>query len=483
MNVADLKLLISMVSPQLLPSVGGRSGELIKLVKQNLRENASDDLDDSIFEGKWKNQNMSNLKQRTKKVLTALLFMSPPRASSQFHKMKWKCRKLKVIGQIYSEYGLNKQAKKMFKEALKIAEPFGFSDLAYESSLALYAEASFRYDNREAEKYAKKSEYFMKAMQGESQMSILYYQSVIIINSNDTDQFNTVRDGLEKMAKINCTSRRFLQDFLVIKLGYCIVVNEFRTVINSVNKEIERLKRQVVYNRYFIITLLKYKVLAEISLGLHGEAEQSLNLILSSENVNKKNRENMIFIQAMNKLHLGDYQFVLEMYLEHRKSKFQLIADQWLILGSFLYFLNRVGELEIGSERFSIGKYLNETSGSNYDKKGGNVKILIGELLVYLVRDPDKFIRRIESVSHYNYKYLNTPSTVRSYLFIKILCAIPRAQFNPLKLKNKAKRYIDEMKTHPVNLGMNINIEIIPYEKLLDVILKYLDENRAEFVI
>ena len=129
--------------------------------------------------------------------------------------------------------------------------------------------------------------------------------------------------------------------------------------------------------------------------------------------------------------------------------------------------------------RFRLGKYLNETFKAQADKQGSNISILIAELLVYLARNRGKFIDRVEAINNYSYRHLKGSDTRRAKRFIKILCTIPRANFNPIALRRIAQRQIQYLQEHPIWMGENFAIEIIPFDKLLDMVLNQLQRKVA----
>ena len=146
---------------------------------------------------------------------------------------------------------------------------------------------------------------------------------------------------------------------------------------------------------------------------------------------------------------------------------------QFAIIEAYLCFLIHTGYLHT-NKTFRIGKYLNETFKAQYDKKGDNVNVLIAELLVYLARDWNKFIDRIEAVKNYSYRHLKGEDRKRAKCFLKILCLIahPKVNFHPIALQRKAAKYIEVLKSHPVRMGENFAIEVIPFDRLLDLILE-----------
>ena len=128
---------------------------------------------------------------------------------------------------------------------------------------------------------------------------------------------------------------------------------------------------------------------------------------------------------------------------------------------------------------FRLGKYLNDTFKAQADKQGDNISILIAELLVLLCRDRGKFIDRVEAVQHYSYRYLKDKDTQRAKWFIKILCLLPSVDFHPVALNRRAKRYIDLLDKHPIHLGGNFAVEIIPFGSLLGMIMRQLERRVA----
>ena len=139
-----------------------------------------------------------------------------------------------------------------------------------------------------------------------------------------------------------------------------------------------------------------------------------------------------------------------------------------------MYFLKKVGKLDTGSDRFSLGKYLNETIEIAHDKAGNNVNVLIGELLVNLVSNRGKFIDRVEAVNSYSYKYLKGEETKRAKWFIRLLCMMPSANFHPVALERIGKRQIENLKKYPVYMGDNLSVEIIPFGDLWEMIVEQL---------
>ena len=56
-----------------------------------------------------------------------------------------------------------------------------------------------------------------------------------------------------------------------------------------------------------------------------------------------------------------------------------------------------------------------------------------------------------------------------------MLLEIPKANFHPVAAKRKAARYHQKLLNHPLEMAMqSIEVEIIPFEHLWDIIIQYL---------
>ena len=184
------------------------------------------------------------------------------------------------------------------------------------------------------------------------------------------------------------------------------------------------------------------------------------------------------FYQTLNALHAADYPTAYELYRQNRRCRFPTLRLQFAIIEAYLCFLSHTGHLHI-DRIFRLGKYLNETIKAQADKQGDNLNVIIAELLILLARDRGKFIDRIEAVQHYSYRYLRGGGTRRGYWIIKILCLLPKVNFHPAALERRAKSYIEKLTTHPIASGENFAIEIIPFDRLLQIILQQLQQRVA----
>jgi hypothetical protein len=122
---------------------------------------------------------------------------------------------------------------------------------------------------------------------------------------------------------------------------------------------------------------------------------------------------------------------------------------------------------------FKLGKFLNTTPVFSKDKMGINVSILLMHIAYLLQRkDFNAIIDRTDSLNQYAYRYLRQDDSFRSNCMIKMVIQMTKADFNSVR----TERYTHDLrkKLSKVNLagsGENIEIEVIPFEILWEIMM------------
>jgi hypothetical protein len=130
--------------------------------------------------------------------------------------------------------------------------------------------------------------------------------------------------------------------------------------------------------------------------------------------------------------------------------------------------------------RFRMSKFLNEVQLYAKDKSGMNIPILIAELLYDLqTKKWSKLIDRAESLGKYRVRYINPEVQLRSHCFFKLLELTPKAAFQWEKLVVQAESIVQSIgkKADGMLAANNIEIEIIPYERLWEMLLRALGKS------
>ena len=191
-------------------------------------------------------------------------------------------------------------------------------------------------------------------------------------------------------------------------------------------------------------------------------------------------------MEIFNLLYLRSAQYdkalevIQEVYAEEETLKRQKAHTReiWYINRAFVEFLLRAGLIkDNGRPRpgFRLSTFMNDVPHFTKDKQGLNLNILILQFLHQLIdeRKHDRLIGKTESLRQYAYQYLD--ELPRPQAFIKMLCIIPEANFDPQLIQKRAQKWLDELRQHPLELAdQPFEIELIPFETLWEIVLDIL---------
>jgi hypothetical protein len=155
------------------------------------------------------------------------------------------------------------------------------------------------------------------------------------------------------------------------------------------------------------------------------------------------------------------------------------IIEIWKIYEAYLYLLQGIGKLDQGQllTKFRLGRFLNDIPNFSKEKQGMNIAILIIQVLLYIQkRSFNKAIDRIEALEKYITRYLKSEKTMRSYIFIKMLVAIPKHSFHKAAVLRHTQQLARKLETQPLEVAdQDHKIEIIPYETLWEMSIDMLE--------
>ncbi|MEL6863877.1 MAG: hypothetical protein AAFP19_05635, partial [Bacteroidota bacterium] len=307
-----------------------------------------------------------------------------------------------------------------------------------------------------------------------------YYHEIALYTKRNRENYeNQLSVFIQELKEISCVTPKFLHYYYTLRIFRNTEAADYHNTIKDTEYILQVFQsKKGVYNswRQFFT---RNKAIAHTALGEYPTARK---LFLQAEQYAPPNSYKLgilKYYQAINALHSADYQWAYRLYRHHRKSKFEVLAEQWAIMGAYLYFLKNAGKISVGNDRFSLGKYLNETASATQDKMGSNLNIIIGELLLLLVKDRGKLIDRIESVNQYSYKYLKDKDTRRAKWFLRILCMLPKANFHPQALLRLTQKQMDNLEKYPMYLTDSLSVELVPFGALLEVMMKELERKVA----
>lgn len=233
------------------------------------------------------------------------------------------------------------------------------------------------------------------------------------------------------------------------------------------------------------------KVVAHTYLGQYDEglAAAEKGLQLASEG--SPNWFNALEANLYLCLHSGDYVRALDIYqtaATHKRLSAMHHAQQetWRILGAYCYILHRLTQTPLpeGFPAFKSARFLNEVPKYTRDKDGMNIAILIAHVLLLLLEGKDVEVwDRLQALAKYRERYLiGDRNVARSEIFIRLLMLCAREGFKRERFLQRSEALRDHLRKLPLRFADQAHeLEIIPYEKLLELIAnQLLKSSRAQ---
>lgn len=471
-----IKSYLAIIDPQLINQLSGKPAEFVRLLQQNKPETEEIFIQEICGKNKDKSY-YQVLKSRTKKILQILAIFSTLKGASEAKKKLDNCHKNFVAGQKFLTAGKRTEGLRLIKKAWRLAVDYDFVHLACELASILYHDQAYYQKNEaKANYYAAQVEYHLSNYLAEKKIEHHFYQ--MILQKSRSAQLLALEKTLGQIDEYPGKSIKYKVYVATLQVTYHFHKISYESVIHTCNKTLVFFEsKKGVYSSYQQLFFSK-RGLAQMAIRKYDDATESFQK--ASVHVPKKSFNDYLLrlYQTLNALHSKQYKVAYQMFQQSKRCSFTPIVQQFIIIEAYLCFLSHQGYLQL-DRKFRLGKFLNEIIKAQADKEEGNINVLIVELLVYLTRNCRKFIDRIDAISNYSYRHLQGEETKRAKRFIKILCLMPRANFNPIALKRIASRQIKYIEDHPLHLGDNFAIEVIPFEDLLAMIMQDLERKAA----
>ena len=472
----EIKNYLSIIEAHLLQHISGKPRDLIKLI-DNLKNKSEEDIIRIICEDKHSKTYYANIKSRTLKILQALTIVSTSQGANEVKKKLDLCRKKFIIAQKFLGRGERPEGIRLAKQAYRIALEYEFLHMACELSSILYHDHIYYHPNpAKAAYYESQTEEHLKAYLIEKRTEHLFYKVIAHLDKSFTSK--QFEDIIKEVEISKGKSLSYHTHRAMIKVLYGFNIGNYSLIIKNCCWVLDYFEgKKGVYSSHWLFFLMNMGI-AQMAIADYANANQ--NFVKAEQYALSKSVNDYLLrlYRTINMMHQGDYKKAYDLYRQNRKCRFEMIRQQFAIIEAYMCFLAHRGYLQLETT-FRLGKYLNETFKAQADKRGSNIAILIAELLVYLSRDRGKFIDRVEAINNYTYRHLKGPGTKRAKQFIKILCLMPRANFDPAALQRIAHKQIQFLEEHPVYMGDHVLIEIIPFGSLLEMIMEQLKQKVA----
>ncbi|MEZ4958571.1 MAG: hypothetical protein R2830_02015 [Saprospiraceae bacterium] len=501
----DLKGLVQLVAGnapkriEIIGNPGNYSSKMQKLYEGILSERFIDDDEAAAHlypASKNQKANFQKLKRRLhQRLLNTILFIDTKQQGfNDYQKAYYDCYKEFAIFKVMIGRGGGYMALPLAEKMLKKAIEYEFTDL----SVNLLKELRYYYGNLLGNQ--KKFHIYNDLLNKQTEILRLellaeeYYLSLSshFVKSR-ASKINLVETAIsfssiiaEYIGKVN-TQRFISLAYTVMAMRYQIA-NDYAKTLEICNQAILLLKqKQKHIQKSYLLTFLIKAISCNIQLGKYAAGEVAVNDCFSLPEKGDLNWYIVTDYQLLLYYHSGEYQKALEVYVHaYSLPGFNRLPshykEQWAIHEAYFHYLIAIQKISPSLKtledmgKFRLSKFLNEVPEFSKDKRGGNISLLIIQLL-FLVQQKkyEEFTDRLHALEMYSHRYLRKDETYRSNCFIHMMLQIPKGYFNKKAVGRRAAKYVGRLKEVPLEVAnQSGEIEFIPYETLWGFVLSTL---------
>lgn len=433
----------------------------------------------------------------TKKILDYIMLSEATVKTDEFINEEY-CRLLQLysVAKIIQYKQQSHNSITLYNYIYRQAKKHEFLDLQLFTAVQIKSHYAFKEPNKKVFSQFKEEMQFIRDKLNRSLDLDDFYDDIshqnIVIKQDQMDDFRI--QTLEK-------SEKFLdgikEDDLFLYKSKVYEIAAYAYTINNEleqSNEISKLSIQISNERDHIPKYKLYSAYRDImsnflKLNEFDNAKLYLDKILTISKIHSHNFFRMKSLEyslhAFSKNYDALFKTTQEVLSSKRLKEFKLRSEEWKLREAFTNILIESGKLDENAidfpeyKKFKLNKFLNEVDLFTKDKRGTNISILVVELMHFLIRkEYDKLINRLDALNQYTYRYLRNDHTLRSNCFIKMLLKLPEAEYHPLRTERYVKKYEKKLKENPFEISLkSIDVEIIPYEHLWEIIIEILNTN------
>lgn len=188
-------------------------------------------------------------------------------------------------------------------------------------------------------------------------------------------------------------------------------------------------------------------------------------------------------LQFYNRIYSRRYEEALEIFAKAvQHPRFQLLSgsyrDLWTLCGGYLHLMAALGKLnrtkvEDAAGFFRLLKFRNDFEVLDKEKAGMNIPLILLPVMYSIATGAyeEEFGRSIEALEKYRKRYLDNDTNRRSAIFLKMLLALAKKNFEGDHAERKMEKEWNQLKQLPPQIaGQSFAVEIIPYEDLWEML-------------
>ncbi len=278
------------------------------------------------------------------------------------------------------------------------------------------------------------------------------------------------------------TVQYYLHTYLVGVIKYSSI-NDCKKAIEVCEEALQILRHRKNVHGGALLSFAIQKLSCLTQLRIFEEDDQTALYCFSLVEEGGFNWFRVMELQFYNRIYSQRYPDALEIYgraVQH--PRFQLLSgsyrDLWTLCGGYLHLLAVLGKLngnkvEAAAGFFRMAKFKNDFEVLDKEKAGMNIPLVLLPVMYSIATGAyeEEFGRSVEALDKYRKRYLENDTNRRSAIFLKMLLALAKKNFEgeqALRKMEKEKMQLQQLP--PQMAGQSFAVEIIPYEDLWEML-------------
>lgn len=264
--------------------------------------------------------------------------------------------------------------------------------------------------------------------------------------------------------------------------------NDCRSTIELCDKALFELKDSPNTNRGSLTTFAFQKLACLTQLRIFDEGGKTAEYCMSLVDEGSYNWFRLMETRFYYFTYLRQYQEALQLFEQATThGRYGQLSgsnrDIWVMLGGYLHLLAVLGKLNpddvgniAGYFSPSTSRYLNDFEVMDKEKEGMNIPLVLLPILYSIAKghfEEDSFRRSVDALEKYRKRHLENETNRRSAIFLKLLMALAKKEFDGNRAELKIHKEWQALKQEPPQMtGQSFAVEVIPYEDLLEMLLQ-----------
>lgn len=428
-----------------------------------------------------------------KRLLNTLFFLDVNLPStSGYDRAYYSCNKDWTLVKILLSNNADHTAAGLARQILTTALKFKFADVIVNCSRILRKYSAATSDEKGYEEYDQHIKQYQNVLDAEIRSEELYQRVVMNYykppskNADLRERIDTYCDALVGLSEIYDSPIVIYNMYLVWTFRYEMLhdFDSMLVVCEQAEKYIE--DNPTYYQEDKLATFQLKKMSAYLHLQDYKKGKINAEKCLQSFPEGSQTWFEFMEYYLLLAIHTENYINALAIYNKATgNSKFKrqeaIVREKWNIYNIYLnYIIESKGQsnpilLTQRKKAFRLSRFLNDPILYPKDQRIFTVLMVIAQILFFLEKKSyNNVTEHIERLKTYANRQLKKEEYFRSIQFIRLLQQLMKADYQPDEMSN-VEKYQQRLKDEPFNYrGLIHELEVIPYEKLWEMILNRL---------